>query len=101
MTSKATLKIKALTDRVNGYGMPIVQATSDIYFETPNIGMNDFQPNVEIDESDLLRLRTMFEGMRTDTVMLEIEMPSRDTPKPCWYKLTDFYVGGKGSNIIF
>jgi hypothetical protein len=98
---KATIKIKALTNRFNGYEMPIVEATSDVYFEAPNMGMNEFMPNCEIDESDLLRLRTMFNTITTTCVMLEIEMPNKPTPKSVWYKLSDVYVGGRGSNLIF
>lgn len=85
---KATLKIKALTDKVNGYGMPVVLVDSDTFFDAPNVGHNTFVPSVEIDETDLLRLRTMFNTFSTETVMLEISMPNRETTKPVWYNLT-------------
>ncbi len=98
---KAILKIHSLTDKLNGYGMPIVNVKSNIYFEATNIGYNEFEPTVEIDETDLLRLRNMFNTCVHDTVMLEITMPKRESPKPVWYKLTDLYIGGKGSNLIF
>lgn len=98
---KATLKIDKLTDKFNGYGMPIVLVNSDVHFDSINRGYNEFEPNTEIDETDLLRLRNMFNTCVHDTVMLEISMPNRETTKPVWYKLTDLYIGGRGSNLIF
>lgn len=98
---KAILKIKNLTDRFNGYGMPVVEVQSNINFEAPNMGWNEFVPNVEIDETELLTLRNKFDIVKHDTLMLEISMPDRKNPKPVWYKLKDVYIGGKGSNLIF
>ena len=96
---KAILTINKLTDRENGYGMPIVEVTSTKDIKVINRGYNDFEPVQEIDESDLLRLRTYFSAFTNEMLMLEIKTPSRLTN--CWYKLTDVYIGGKGSNIIW
>lgn len=97
--NKTILTINKLTDRVNGYGMPIIEVNSTKDIVVKNIGYNDFQPTEEIDESDLLRLRTYFSSFTNEIVMLEINCPNKKTN--CWYKLTDVYIGGKGSNIIF
>jgi hypothetical protein len=97
--NKAILTINKLTDRLNGYGMPIVEvnSTKDIFVE--NIGYNDLQPTQEIDESDLLRLRNYFSSFTNEIIMIEINCPNKKTN--AWYKLTDVYIGGKSSNIIF
>ena len=97
--NKAILTINKLTDRKNGYGMSIVEVTSTKDIKVINRGYNDFEAVTEIDESDLLRLRNYFSGSTNETLMLEIKTPSRSTN--CWYKLTDVYIGGKGSNIIW
>lgn len=101
---KATLKISKLTDRKNGYGMPIVEVISDNDLHVVNRGYNEFEALNEIDETDLERLRTMPEMgmMATETVMLEIQTPSRLAL--CWYTLKDRYLNctlATGSNLIF
>lgn len=53
----------------------------------------------EIDETDLLRLRTYFSTFSNEIVMLEINCPNKKTN--CWYRLTDHCIGNKHSNIIF
>jgi len=95
----AILTIKKLTDRKNGWGMPIIEVNSTEDIEVINRGYNDFEALQEIDESDLLRLRNYFSSFSNETVMLEINCPNKKTVS--WYKLTDVYIGGKGSNIIF
>ena len=97
--NKAILSINKLTDRKNGWGMPIVEVNSTQDIEVINKGWNDFEALQEIDESDLLRLRGYFSSFSNETVMLEINCPNKKTVS--WYKLTDVYIGGKGSNIIF
>jgi hypothetical protein len=97
--NKAILTINKLTDRKNGYGMSIVEVNSTKDIKVINRGYNDFEPVQEIDESDLLRLRNYFSSFTNETVMLEIKTPNRNTN--CWYKLTDVYIGGKGSNIMW
>lgn len=81
----ATLKISKLTDRLNGYGMPIVEVISDNDIKVINRGYNEFEAQIDIDETDLLRLRTMFNTFSVGTVMLEISTPTRKTN--CWYRL--------------
>jgi len=95
----AILTIKKLTDRKNGWGMPIIEVNSTQDIEVINRGYNDFEALQEIDESDLLRLRNYFSSFSNETVMLEINCPNKKTVS--WYKLSDVYIGGKGSNIIF
>jgi len=95
----AILTIKKLTDRKNGWGMPIIEVNSTEDIEVINRGYNDFEALQEIDESDLLRLRGYFSTFSNETVMLEINCPNKKTVS--WYKLTDVYIGGRGSNIIF
>jgi len=97
--NKAILTINKLTDRKNGWGMSIVEVNSTKDIKVINRGYNDFEAETEIDESDLLRLRNYFPGSTNETLMLEIKTPNRLTN--CWYKLTDVYIGGKGSNIIW
>ena len=58
--NKAILTINKLTDRKNGWGMPIVEVNSTQDIEVINKGWNDFEALQEIDESDLLRLRGYF-----------------------------------------
>ena len=95
---KTVLTIVKITDRVNGYGMPIVEINSSDDIKVINKGWNEFEALQEIDESDLLRLRGYFSSS-TCTVMLEINCPNKNTVS--WYKLSDVYFGGKGSNIIW
>jgi len=97
--NKAILTINKITDRKNGWGMSIVEVNSTKDIKVINRGYNDFEAETEIDESDLLRLRTYFSAFTNETLMLEIKTPNRLTN--CWYKLTDVYIGGKGSNIIW
>ena len=92
---KATLKIKALTDRKNGWGMPVIEITSDNDIKVVNRGYNEFEPVNEIDESDLLRLREMFSAMSNSTLHLEISTPSRQTC--CWYSLDRLH----GSRLLW
>lgn len=96
---KAILTISKLTDRKNGYGMAIVEVNSTEDIKVINRGYNEFEAINEIDESDLLRLRTYFNTFTDKKVMLEINCPNKKTN--CHYKLTDVYLGGKGSNIIW
>ena len=95
----AILTIKKLTNRKNGWGMPIIEVNSTEDIEVINRGWNEFEALQDIDESDLLRLRGYFSSFSNETVMLEINCPNKKTVS--WYKLTDVYIGGKGSNIIF
>lgn len=95
---KATLKIDKLTDRINGYGMPIIEVISDNNIKVVNRGYNEFEAINEIDESDLLRLRTMFSMFSNDVVMLEITTPERKTN--CWYKLSPQYLGSQNPTCI-
>lgn len=90
---KAILTVSKLTDRFNGYGMPIVEVNSTANIEVINRGYNEFESITEIDESDLLRLRQnpYLQEKWTDTIMLEITTPSAKTN--CWYKLQDQYIG--------
>ena len=81
---KATLTISKLTDRINGYGMPVIEVNSDNNIKVINRGYNEFEAITDIDETDLLRLRTMFSTFTNETVMLEITTPERKTN--CWYK---------------
>ena len=97
--NKAVLTINKLTDRKNGYGMSIIEVNSTKDIKVINRGYNDFEAVTEIDESDLLRLRNYFSGFTYETLMLEIKTPSRSMN--CWYKLTDVYIGGRGSNIMW
>jgi hypothetical protein len=97
--NKAILTISKLTDRINGWGMPIVEVNSSKDIEVINKGWNDFESLQEIDESDLFRLREYFSSFSNETIMLEIKCPNKNTN--CWYKLTDVYIGGRGSNIIW
>ena len=99
--NKATLKIKALTDRVNGYGMPVVEVTSDSNIIVINRGYNVFEAQTDIDESDLLRLRTYYSMFSESTVMLEITLTTGKKTN-CWYSLEDKTLGKKEySNIIW
>ena len=82
---KAILTISKVTDRKNGYGMPIVEVNSTENIKVINRGYNEFEAQTEIDESDLLRLRTQFNTFSTETLHLEITTPERRTC--CWYKL--------------
>jgi hypothetical protein len=96
----AKLKIKKLTDRVNGYGMPIVEVTSNTDIKIKNRGYNEFEPMQEIDETDLARLHNYFHSFSTGTLMLEIQCPK--SVVNCWYKLDGVYLGGlKHSCIIW
>jgi hypothetical protein len=97
--NKAILTISKLTDRINGWGMPIVEVNSSNDIEVINKGWNDFESLQEIDESDLFRLREYFSSFSNETIMLEINCPNKKTN--AWYKLTDVYIGGRGSNIIW
>lgn len=81
----ATLKISRYTDRKNGWGMPIVEITSDNDIKVINRGYNEFEAVNEIDETDLLRLREYFSAFSNSTIHLEITTPSRQTC--CWYSL--------------
>lgn len=92
--NKAVLKISKLTDRKNGYGMPIVEVASDSDIKVINRGYNEFEAVTEVDESDLLRLRQSEYSTLlgwTDTIHLEIKTPSRDTC--AHYRLNDIYIG--------
>jgi len=97
--NKAILTIDKLTDRINGYGMPIIEVISTKDIKVINRGYNEFEPVQEIDETDLLRLRKYFSAFTNETLMLEIKGPNKTTNS--WYKLTDVYIGGKGSNIMW
>jgi hypothetical protein len=97
--NRAILTISKLTDRINGWGMPIVEVNSSNDIEVINKGWNDFESLQEIDESDLFRLREYFSSFSNETIMLEINCPNKKTN--AWYKLTDVYIGGRGSNIIW
>ena len=79
--------------------MPIVEVNSSNDIEVINKGWNDFESLQEIDESDLFRLREYFSSFSNETIMLEINCPNKKTN--AWYKLTDVYIGGRGSNIIW
>ena len=57
---KTILKISNLTNEFNGYGMPIVDVISDTDIKVINRGYNEFEAINDIDETDLLRLREMF-----------------------------------------
>jgi hypothetical protein len=94
----ATLKISKITDRFNGYGMPVIEVISDQNIKVVNRGYNVFEALTDIDESDLLRLRTMFNTIEHDTVMLEITTPERKTN--CWYKLAPQYLGSQNPSCL-
>lgn len=79
-----TFKIKEITDRRNGYNMPVVVVTSNTNLDVINRGWNEFNCKQIIDESELMTLRTKFPESET-TLMLEIETPTRKTN--CWYEL--------------
>lgn len=86
-----TFKIIEVTDKLNGYGMPIVKVKASTNLEIINEGYNYFKCVQDVDESELLKLRTLIDVNKHDTVMLSIKTPSRTTN--CWYKLKQFYVG--------
>jgi hypothetical protein len=84
-----TLKIKKLTDRINGYGMPIVQITSDKEINTINRGDNYFECTEQINAKDLERLGCYFNSFSNSTIMLEILAPTEKGRKFCWYKIPE------------
>lgn len=98
---KATLKIQAITERKNGYGMQIIEVISDTDINTINRGYNEFEPTIEIDESDLLSLRTSLTPDADNKVHLEIICPNKTTC--AHYSLKNQYLGSNPnfSNIIW
>lgn len=72
-------------NKTNGYDMPMVQVKSNTNLKVINRGWNEFECVQDIDESDLLQLRTLFPNART--CHLEIETPGRMTNG--WYRLKD------------
>jgi len=96
---QAILTVKNLTNEVNGYGMPIVDVLSSENIKVINRGYNEFEAVNDIDESDLLRLRTMFSTFSNDVLMLRIHTPERVTN--CWYKLAPVYFGNNASCIMW
>lgn len=78
-----TFKLVEVTDRRNGYGMPIVKVESNTNLRVYNRGYNEFECEQEIDESNLLVLREKLRGEKW--AHLEITTPERDTN--CWYML--------------
>lgn len=94
----ATLKITEITNEFNGYGMPIVKVKSDINLKVVNRGYNEFECLQNIDETDLLQLRSKFDISKYDKVMLEIQTPERKTN--CWYSLKSQYIGKPTTNCI-
>ena len=81
---KTTFRIKEITDRRNGYNMPIVVVTSDTNLKIINRGWNEFACLQTIDESELMTLRNAFPD-NENILMLEIETPTKMVR--CWYKL--------------
>lgn len=101
---KATLTISKMTDRKNGYGMPIVEVISDNAIEIINRGWNEFEAVNEIDESELRQLyNNHFVCMQSDRmVMLEITTPKNKVN--CWYNVPaqlSFSEIHASSNIIW
>jgi len=96
---QATLKIEKLTNEFNGYGMPIIDVISDNNIKVINRGYNEFEAVNDIDETDLLRLREMFNTCVNDVVMLRIKTPERTTN--CWYKLAPLYLGANKTCIMW
>ena len=82
---KAILNLDCITDRFNGYGMPIVKVVSDNNIKIINRGWNEFESVNEVDSSALEVLRDRIDVNKHDTVMLEIRTPERITN--CWYSL--------------
>ena len=94
---KAILTISKITDKKNGYGMPIVEVNSTCDIKVINRGYNEFEAAQDIDESDLVKLRGHFQNTGEDTLMLEIKGPRKSTN--CWYKLNGLYLGGERANM--
>lgn len=94
----ATFKITEITDRLNGYGMPIIKVQSDLNLTVINRGYNEFECLQDIDESDLLQLRSKIDLSKHDKVMLEVKTPSKNTN--CWYSLKGQYIGKPNTNCI-
>jgi hypothetical protein len=84
-------KVTKITDERNGYGMPIIEISSNQEINIYNKGQNVFKAEEEIDHSDLKQLKDkVITEPGKNTAHLRITTPTRSTC--AWYCLV--------SNII-
>jgi hypothetical protein len=96
---KAKFTVTAITNKRNGYNMPIVEVKSDSNIKVVNRGYNEFECLQDIDESELLPLRDQLPS--EEIIMLEVTTPESNTT--AWYKLRNRngYPLKETNNLIF
>jgi len=83
----ATLTLVKVTEKFNGYGMPIVEVKSDIQISVINRGYNEFESIETINHSNIDSILNVIDK-KHDTAMLEIELPSGKKTNS-WFSLSE------------
>ena len=79
----ATLTLTKVTDRFNGYGMPVVEVKSDFEITVINRGYNVFESEQKINHSNIDQILNVIDK-KHDTAMLQIELPSGKKTNCCF-----------------